>query len=453
MKKFISKHNISKYIVQIISITFILCLVIFSDTSVNAARRGIKLWFEVVFPSLFPFFVASDILNKTGFVRVMGFLFEPIMKPLFKVPGQGAFAFLMGITSGYPTGAKITSELYMAGDLTENEAERLLAFTNNSGPLFIFGAVAVGMFKAPELGILLFSCHVAACISVGILFGLFKRESGILKRKTDFAYAYNKRNVKRKGSEKPGSKKADNKVENKVKGKVKNKDENKDKNKDKNKNIANMPDNKKTACKQSFGLILGESVKSSIMTILAIGGFIIFFSVVIALLNDTGVLDCISKMLVLATGGLFSNTGLVKSVLAGFFEITTGVNTVCSLQDISLTAKLSAASLIIGWAGLSVHAQVMGIVGGSGIKMKYYLLGKLMQGILAATYIYIAVEKLKLVNTESVGVFARNEGSIGVNMLNNLFASCNLLIFAASLLIIAIVMICLARILARLVRS
>lgn len=60
--------------------------------------------------------------------------------------GVGAYAFIMGIISGYPVGAKIVTEFRKNGDCSKAEAERLLAFTNNSGPLFIIGTIGVSMF-------------------------------------------------------------------------------------------------------------------------------------------------------------------------------------------------------------------------------------------------------------------------------------------------------------------
>ncbi len=63
------------------------------------------------------------------------------MKPIFNVPGIGAYAFIMGIISGYPVGAKIVTEFRKNGECSKVEAERLLSFSNNSGPLFIIGTV------------------------------------------------------------------------------------------------------------------------------------------------------------------------------------------------------------------------------------------------------------------------------------------------------------------------
>ena len=42
-----------------------------------------------------------------GVVHFIGVLMEPLMRPLFNVPGTGAFVLAMGIASGYPLGAAL----------------------------------------------------------------------------------------------------------------------------------------------------------------------------------------------------------------------------------------------------------------------------------------------------------------------------------------------------------
>lgn len=81
----------------------------------------------------------------------------------------------MGITSGYPVGAKVAKDLYKDKLCTKTEAERLIAFTNSSGPLFIIGAVGTGMFLDPKIGLLLFITHFIASITVGIIFRNYKK--------------------------------------------------------------------------------------------------------------------------------------------------------------------------------------------------------------------------------------------------------------------------------------
>lgn len=104
----------------------------------------------------------------------MGKALNRIMRPLFNVPGEGSFAFLMGIISGYPTGAKIVSNLKEKKICNTEECERLIAFTNNSGPLFIVGTVGSGLFGNSKIGFLLLFTHILACITVGFLFRFWK---------------------------------------------------------------------------------------------------------------------------------------------------------------------------------------------------------------------------------------------------------------------------------------
>lgn len=95
----------------------------------------------------------------------------------------GAYAMLMGIISGYPIGAKIVTNFRENGMCSKEECERLLAFTNNSGPLFIIGSVGISMFYNSLIGILLFITHLLACLTVGFVFRFWKRKkehSGVL---------------------------------------------------------------------------------------------------------------------------------------------------------------------------------------------------------------------------------------------------------------------------------
>lgn len=328
-------------------ILFILALILFSETSINAALKGISLWLDVVLPSLFPFFVASEVLNSTGFVRAAGVLLEPIMRPIFKVPGCGSFALAMGITSGYPVGARITCNLLESGDISKAEAERLMAFTNNSGPLFIVGAVATGMYGIPSLGLFLLVCHIAASLTVGMILGFTKSQDiqkSPLKNVKTFKKFKNEILFAR------------------------------------NKNVTNT------------GIIFGDAVKSSVSLIITIGAFIIFFSVVINLLLETNIIGLSAD----AAAWILSHAGISKemisAVLSGFFEITTGTVLASKVNNVSIITKLSLTSLIIGWAGLSVHSQVYSIAGKAGISLKPYLLGKFLQGVIAAFYTWLGMQ-------------------------------------------------------------
>lgn len=90
---------------------------------------------------------------------------------------------MMGMASGYPTGAKITARLREEKQLSKIEAERLVSFTNNSSPLFIFGAISAGFFHDLKLGALLAVCHYTSNAMVGICMRFYGRKQEITKRR------------------------------------------------------------------------------------------------------------------------------------------------------------------------------------------------------------------------------------------------------------------------------
>ena len=148
-------YSLKRNGVTILFCLFTLCLVLFSRTNLSAAKNGLILWATAVVPSLFPFFVATEMLSYTNVISYLGKWLTPIMRPLFGVPGEAAFAFIMGLISGYPVGAKIVSNFIEQGVCNKEEAEGMLAFTNNSGPLFIIGTVGITLFGNTTIGVLL----------------------------------------------------------------------------------------------------------------------------------------------------------------------------------------------------------------------------------------------------------------------------------------------------------
>lgn len=151
-------------------------ILLFPENSIMYAKSGMLLCYEVIIPSLFPFFVCSGLLIYSGFAKVLARISGPIMKPLFNVGGPGASALVLGIISGYPLGAVTACQLYESGYLSKTETERLLAFCNNSGPLFILGAVGSAIYSSREIGVALYISHILATLLVGFLFRFYAKD-------------------------------------------------------------------------------------------------------------------------------------------------------------------------------------------------------------------------------------------------------------------------------------
>jgi sporulation integral membrane protein YlbJ len=149
-------------------------VVIFPDRLLESAKNGVQLWLNQIMPTLLPFTILINILSMTGFFTFAGRALSPVMRLLFNVPGQGGIALASGFLSGYPMGAKVTAILRERGEISQVQAERLLTFTNNSGPLFILGAVGVGVFSSARAGYFIMIIHYASALITGVLFRFYK---------------------------------------------------------------------------------------------------------------------------------------------------------------------------------------------------------------------------------------------------------------------------------------
>ncbi len=324
----------------LIFISFTLCLLIFSKNNLPAVKSGLSLWANSVVPSLFPFFVATELLMHTNIVSQLGLILNNYMKPLFNVRGEGSFAFIMGIISGYPVGAKIATNFRKNNICTKEECERLLSFTNNSGPLFIIGTVGILMFKNTTIGILLFITHILACISVGIIFRFWKKNKQ--------SELYNLKN-------------------------------------------SSKINTKKEVSFSNLGEVLAESITSSISTILLIGGFVVIFSSIISILQSSGILNLISTCLSPIANSLNIDTTFISSILTGILEITNGINSISNIACKKISINIIITAFLLGFGGISVLLQVWSITSKTDLSIKPYLYGKIIQGFLAGFYTYILI--------------------------------------------------------------
>lgn len=154
-------------------IMFILFFIVYeilteSESILSSVNFSLNVFKNNVFPSLFPFFVLSNILIKCGIPEFMGNLFKGIMNRVFKIKGICAFIFFMSIISGNPANAKYTRELYLDGKINRYEATKILCFTCFSNPLFILGTVAVMFLQSKETGVLILLCHYLGNLIVGL---------------------------------------------------------------------------------------------------------------------------------------------------------------------------------------------------------------------------------------------------------------------------------------------
>ncbi|MCI9155971.1 MAG: sporulation protein, partial [Lawsonibacter sp.] len=247
-------------------------LVLWPEQAMAAMRGGIRLCGNVILPSLFPFFVLSSLVVELGMSRYLGRLLEPVMAPLFRVNGNCAAALALGFVGGYPVGARTAIQIYQNGQCSRTEAERMLAFCNNSGPAFILGVVGAGVFGDGTAGLLLCLTHLLASLCVGVLFRFYK----------------------------PGDR----------------------------------PQTRRTRGPQfqaaSFPKAFASSVTGALQSTLNICAFILFFTVFLRILAHAGILQTLGKVLALLLAPLGLDQTWAERLLTGLVEVSSGVS---SLTD------------------------------------------------------------------------------------------------------------------------
>lgn len=307
---------------------------IYPQEVLSSASASLTLWWRFVLPALLPFFILSELLMASGFVHFLGVFLESFMRPVFRLPGQAAFVVAMGYTSGFPMGAVLTARLRKAGEISRIEGERLLAFTNNPSPGFMFGAVASGMLGKPALGIALAGSVYLANLIVGFLFRFYHITSSPAQpiKLPSFKRAWQELKT------------------------------------------AQLQDNR------TIGQILSDSIKQSFTTVLMVAGFMAFFSVILRLLNIWHLTQLLATLSHYIIGVI--PISFQQAFFNGLLEMTIGCQQTIQSVPI-LNQQIALLTFLMGWSGLSVFAQVIGFISGTDLRVAPFVVARILHGILA----------------------------------------------------------------------
>lgn len=311
-------------------IFLIVALILNPETYMQSTLKGILVWATAVLPALFPFFFLTRILAQLGMIERLAIFLEPLSKKLYRVPGIASYVFLMSVISGYPVGAKLTSELYQSGAITRNQATRMCGFCSTSGPLFIIGTVGVEMFICKGAGFLIFISHLLGALLNGLLYRNYGKKEAELKQ---------------------------------------------------------------TQChtkSTSLDNLLANSIYDSVLSILIVGGYIALFFMVIDILVDYHILSGLAVLVsaLLSAVGLDGSLGI--GIVTGLVEVTRGCLDL-GASGAAVPALAVAATGLISFGGVSVHLQSLTFLQKCGIKTSVYFLQKTTQAIISVLVALVLV--------------------------------------------------------------
>lgn len=318
MKKTFSVKKFSGGVVTALLFSVLILFAARSSRYMQVFLDGISLWALCVLPSSLPFLFLTALLTKTGSVQRVSKAFTPLTKLLFSLSGVGGYCLFISFLCGYPVGAKTLADVEETGAIDRDQATKMSVLCSSSGPLFILGSVGGGMFENAKIGMILLCSHFFAIIISGMALRFYKPS--------------------RSCSPLPPTRKIDN--------------------------------------------LLYESMYSSVLSALCVGGFVAVFYTFAVLLSDYNLLFPLSA--------LCTFFGMPEKSAAGFARGIVEMTGGCSLLAAD-PAPLNVAlcAFLITFGGISILFQQICYLKKAKVKLGFFLPVKVLQALLAALLCFL----------------------------------------------------------------
>lgn len=335
-----------EYTVTLAALTAILVLSIlfFPERAFQSSLGGLTIWWTIVFPSMLPFLMLSEMMSGFGALRGLGTMLEPLMRLLFRLPGHGGWAIAVGAVTGMPAGAEAAGKLRRENLVSREEGERLLALSHVASPFFILTVIGAGFLHNVATGVVIAIVHYVSAIGTGLLL----RGLGHGKDSTTVSPTPPLLKMKAKDARKPLIVRALSDM-----------------------HLARLEDGR------SFGKLLGDSVSGAIQTLMMIGGTMIVFSVMLGVMDTVGIARLLAEAVAIVAPGMAAPVESIKSGLSGLLEVHVGTY---RLGQIHLPASLTAALIgaALAWSGLAVHLQVQTAIRHTDLRYRYFLFSRIV---------------------------------------------------------------------------
>lgn len=288
---------------------------------VAGAASGLLIWFNSALPSLFPFMVLTGLIIRMNTLETLARHLKR-NRMLCHVPITFFFATLTGMLCGYPMGVRTVSELRESGQMNRKQASLLLSFVNQPGPMFILGYALPVCGMDREMSTPFIIAFYGSVLLTALISGLTACCSSFLR----------------------GKKRSDATRTSAI--------------------ISPALDEK-----HSFFSLFEETILSAMVTLTKIGGYMMLFSLFLALMKD-----------------LFPVSPEVLLVIGGLLEMTSGI------AGAAASGSIHTPYLVLGFlsfGGLCVTAQSFSLGRLKTNEQLYYLFWKIIQTVIAMALFYL----------------------------------------------------------------
>lgn len=154
----------------VISFAVLLLEVLFHKSLISSTiLYSLNVWVNSLIPSMFPFFVISDILIQYHITNYIPKFLKKTFCFLFRVSEPVVTVFFLSCVSGFPSAARNVRSLYDQKLITDEEASHALLFTHFANPMFVLGVVGEAFLKNGMYGYVILISHYLGNLIIGII--------------------------------------------------------------------------------------------------------------------------------------------------------------------------------------------------------------------------------------------------------------------------------------------
>lgn len=129
-------------------------------------RSALTLCGRVILPSLFPFFVCSNLFLLLGYSARLSARFGGAAAKLLRLPPQRAARFCWGFSAAIRPARRRRVRFTREGSCPERTRSARLPVCNQAGPSFIFGVLGGAVFKSAAAGAFLYAVQIVSAVLV-----------------------------------------------------------------------------------------------------------------------------------------------------------------------------------------------------------------------------------------------------------------------------------------------
>ncbi len=336
------------FLIGIIATCTVVGVLAYPSQALAASTLGLRIWWNMVFPALLPFFILCEIVMAYGIAHTLGVLIDPLLRRLFRLPGISGWSFITAILAGSPAGVEVVVKLRKAGRIDQLAGERITMLSHFANPIFMITIVSVAFLQRPELALFICIVHYISVLGCAIIFRNYhlpKDVTGEQLQDDPLKSIWSKVNMAI--------------------------------------HEARQQD------QRSFGQLLGEAVSGSLQKLMMIGGTIMMFSVLLELVAVSGISGFFINIIRFLDHPNSLWTTSLDPLIAGLSEVHIGIYSVTQLEHMSILIKTVLLSGMIAWGGLSVHLQVRALLHGTDIRYSPFLLARAVQSVLSILLVFL----------------------------------------------------------------